>query len=151
MAEVGMRRLGLWIAVLCALPAAALGCDRPGNLGELRAAVIAGVNDARAGAGLAALRENDRLTQAAQGHACDIAARGSVSHTGSDGSDLTGRLRGAGYRFSAAAENTGRGFGSPERAVDWWMNSSGHRANILMEVCATSASASRWATASRIG
>ena len=41
------------------------------------------------------------------------------------------RLRKAGYKYRAAAENTGRGFGTPQRAVDWWMNSPKHRTNIL--------------------
>ncbi len=120
-------------AALALWSAPAVACDRPGNLSDLQSGVISGINAARADAGLPALRENSRLTRAAQAHACDNAGRGSVSHTGSDGSDLTARLRGEGYRFSAAAENTGRGFGSAEAAVDWWMSSSGHRANILMD------------------
>jgi uncharacterized protein YkwD len=126
-----MLRVLLFVAA-CALATPAMSCAPPSNVDALRDAVIAELNAVRADAGLPALRSNARLTRAAQGHACDNAARGSFSHTGSDGSDLTARLRAAGYVFRAAAENTGRGFGSAERAVAWWMNSRGHRANILM-------------------
>jgi uncharacterized protein YkwD len=120
------------LALACVLATPALACKQPDLLETVRYEVIAAVNAERAGAGLPPLKANARLTRAAQGHACDNAARGSYSHTGSNGSDLTARLRNAGYRFRAAAENTGRGFGTPDRAVDWWMNSPGHRANILM-------------------
>jgi uncharacterized protein YkwD len=125
-----LRCLILALSGILATPA--LACNPPDNLEGLRYKVIQEVNAERAGSGLPPLQANARLTRAAQGHACDNAARGGYSHTGSNGSDLTDRLRAAGYRFSAAAENTGRGFGSPERAVEWWMNSRGHRANILM-------------------
>jgi uncharacterized protein YkwD len=125
-----LKHLILVLGCILAFPA--LACNPPENLEGLRYQVIQEVNAERAGSGLPPLQANTRLTRAAQGHACDNAGRGSYSHTGSNGSDLTDRLRAAGYRFRAAAENTGRGFGSPERAVDWWMNSSGHRANILM-------------------
>ena len=37
-----------------------------------------------------------------------------------------------GYSFRTAAENTGRGFASGRRAVEWWMNSPKHRDNILL-------------------
>jgi uncharacterized protein YkwD len=53
------------------------------------------------------------------------------SHTGSDGSSFTDRLIRAGYTFSAAAENIAAGTTTPERTVDGWMNSEGHRRNIL--------------------
>jgi uncharacterized protein YkwD len=37
----------------------------------------------------------------------------------------------AGYTYSAAAENIAAGFPTPQSVVAAWMNSSGHRANIL--------------------
>lgn len=125
-----MLRL-LALALACTLATPALACSPPDGLERLRDRVIAEVNAQRADVGLPPLHGNARLTRAAQRHACDNAARGTFSHIGSDGSDLTDRLHAAGYRFGAAAENTGRGFGSAERAVEWWMNSRGHRANIL--------------------
>lgn len=120
------------LVTLLAIAAPALACDTPASVGSLRAEVVAGLNAARADAGLQPLRESSTLTRAAQSHACDNADRGSTSHRGSDGSNLTVRLIAAGYRFSTAAENTGRGFGDAARAVEFWMASAGHRENILL-------------------
>ena len=53
------------------------------------------------------------------------------SHTGIDGSTMTQRIGVAGYQFSSAAENIAAGYTTPEEVVGGWMNSPGHRANIL--------------------
>lgn len=124
--------LTICAAILAPLAAAARSCDLPGNMGELQAQVVSNVNAQRAANGLPALRLNAALVKAAQGHACDNAKRQGTSHVSSDGSQLQQRLRRAGYAFAMANENTGRGFGSSQRAVDWWMNSPHHRDNILM-------------------
>jgi uncharacterized protein YkwD len=114
------------------LPYAALAdCAKPANANDMAASVVAGINAARKANGLGALRTSSALATAAQSLACDNAARQGVSHVSSDGSQIQQRMRAVGYRFSAAAENTGRGFGSANNAVAWWMDSSGHRANIL--------------------
>jgi len=81
---------------------------------------------------LSPLRLSAKLDKAAQGHACDNANRRSISHESSDGGTLKTRLRRAGYAFRTAAENTGRGFATGARAVEWWMNSPKHRSNILL-------------------
>lgn len=124
--------------VLCAaalMPAAAQArtCDLPGNMDELRAAVVANVNAQRAASGLPALQLDRALVKAAQGHACDNAKRQSTSHVSSDGSQLQNRLRRSGYSYAMANENTGRGFETAGQAVAWWMNSPHHRDNILMQ------------------
>ena len=54
-----------------------------------------------------------------------------ISHVGSDGSNLTQRLRRQNYLIRTAAENTGWGFADADRAMGFWMKSPGHRANIL--------------------
>jgi uncharacterized protein YkwD len=110
----------------------AFACTKPGNVSALQAEVLGNLNAEREAKGLAPVRLSAKLTKAAQGHACDNADRRSISHTSSDGGTLKTRLRKVGYSFRTAAENTGRGFGSGARAVDWWMNSPGHRANILL-------------------
>jgi uncharacterized protein YkwD len=124
----------LVVAVAALLPATtqARSCDLPGNMDELRAAVVANVNAQRAASGLPALQLDQSLVRAAQGHACDNAKRQTFTHVSSDGSRLQHRLRRAGYTYAVANENTGMGFASPQRAVDWWMNSPYHRDNILM-------------------
>lgn len=122
-------------AALPAGPASAGGgsaCLLPDNAASLRAELLSELNAERARFGLAALRPDPALDKAAQGHACDNARRLSISHDSSDGSQLQHRLRRVGYAFRKAAENTGRGFGTAQRAVDWWMNSPHHKDNILM-------------------
>ncbi len=115
-----------------ALVAPAFACDIPGNAKALQTEVLTNLNAERKAQGLAPLRISAKLTKAAQGHACDNAKRQSISHTSSDGGTLKTRLRKVGYAFRTAAENTGRGFGSGTRAVQWWMNSPKHRDNILL-------------------
>jgi uncharacterized protein YkwD len=123
--------LALAAGLTLALPAQA--CNVPPNADALQAEVLAHLNAERKAHGLSALKLAPKLDKAAQGHACDNADRRSISHDSSDGGTLKTRLRKAGYKYRAAAENTGRGFGSGARAVDWWMNSPGHRSNILLD------------------
>jgi uncharacterized protein YkwD len=82
--------------------------------------------------GLSPLRPSSSLDKAAQALACDNAGHRSISHVSSDGATLKDSQRRAGYAFHTAAENTGRGFASGERAVEWWMNSPEHRQNIVL-------------------
>ena len=123
--------LALAAGLTLALPAQA--CNMPANATALQSEVLSHLNAERRAHGLAPLRISAKLDKAAQGHACDNAARRSISHDSSDGGTLKTRLRKAGYKYRAAAENTGRGFGSGARAVQWWMNSPKHRTNILLD------------------
>lgn len=138
MQTAGLKtRLAAALLVALALGAsgpahAAGGCTLPAASAAMEAELIAQLNAERAARGLPALKVNPALGKAAQAHACDNAARGSISHVSSDGSRLQNRLKRAGYPYKTAAENTGRGFASGRRAVEWWMNSPGHRKNMLM-------------------
>jgi len=111
------------------LPAQA--CIIPSNSAALEQEVLAHLNAQRKAHGLTPFKLANKLDNAAQAHACDNARRRSISHDSSDGGTLKTRLRRAGYNYRAAAENTGRGFGTGARAVEWWMNSAKHRENIL--------------------
>jgi uncharacterized protein YkwD len=99
------------------------------------AQVITLVNQARAQAGLPPLKANSKLSQAAYAHSLDMACSSSLSHTGSDGSLWYDRIKAQGYAYSYASENiyaAGPSFGGdPAGAMDWWMNSPVHKANIL--------------------
>lgn len=106
-------------------------CPTPARASADTQRMVALVNAERASHGLTPLRTSGKLARAAQAHACDNAARNSFSHYGSDGSDLGMRLRRVGYRLSTAAENTGLGFSDARQLVTYWMNSPGHKANIL--------------------
>ncbi|MBE9498287.1 CAP domain-containing protein [Streptomyces sp. GKU 257-1] len=93
--------------------------------------VLALVNKERAKAGCKPLTANAKLTKAARAHSEDMAAHKNMSHTGSDGSSPGDRIERAGYSWSTYGENVAYGYSSPESVMEGWMNSSGHRANIL--------------------
>lgn len=73
---------------------------------------------------------DDRLAQAAQAHSTDMSTRDYFSHTSPEGETFVDRATAAGYP-SPAAENIARGQTSPEQVMADWMNSAGHRTNIL--------------------
>ncbi|MFJ6655247.1 sigma-70 family RNA polymerase sigma factor [Streptomyces sp. NPDC091377] len=89
------------------------------------------VNAERAEAGCSPVRQNGTLATAAQRHSADMAARDFFDHTNPDGADPGDRMTAAGYRWSTYAENIARGQQSAAAVMDGWMNSPGHRANIL--------------------
>ena len=91
--------------------------------------VVKLVNEERAKAGLAPLTVNAAATSAAQTRAMEIQT--SFSHTRPDGRSFTTALTEAGASFMGAGENIAYGQSSPEQVMNGWMNSSGHRANIL--------------------
>ncbi len=92
---------------------------------------VALTNQQRQAAGLPALATTSALTNAAAQHSQDQAGRSSMGHTGSDGSNAGQRISANGGSFSTWAENVAAGYGSASGVVDGWMNSPGHRANIL--------------------
>lgn len=127
-------RAGLLAAALTALtPATAAACLKPADAQAIAAQVVAQVNAERARAGLPRLAVSPQLQAAAQSHACDSARHDRMSHRGSDGSDLRVRLRRVGYAFRSANENVAMGYRTVERTVEGWMNSAGHRRNILAQ------------------
>ena len=94
--------------------------------------MLARINAERSTAGAGALQLCARLTTAAQAHSGDQAATNTMSHTGSNGSTMSQRIEAAGYTgWSALAENVAMGYPSVSSVMDGWMNSPGHRANLL--------------------
>ncbi|OIP75818.1 MAG: hypothetical protein AUK48_06740 [Oscillatoriales cyanobacterium CG2_30_44_21] len=81
--------------------------------------------------GLAPLKLSAQLKQAAQFHAKDMATNGFFSHTGLNGSNIGDRAKSSEYRYAAVGENLAAGRATPEGTIRQWMNSAGHRANIL--------------------
>ena len=92
--------------------------------------VVALVNAARADAGCGALTADARLAAAAQAHSDDMAAQGYFSHTSLDGRTFVDRVRAAGYP-NPGGENIAQGQRGAQAVHDAWMNSEGHRQNIL--------------------
>ncbi|MFE7773533.1 sigma-70 family RNA polymerase sigma factor [Streptomyces sp. NPDC057445] len=93
--------------------------------------VIALVNTERSKAGCGPVSNNDKLATAAGNHSADMAARDFFDHTNPDGKDPGDRITATGYRWSTYGENIARGQQTPASVMDSWMNSPGHRANIL--------------------
>lgn len=87
-------------------------------------------NRARAGTGCAPLRVDPRITRAAQAHSDDMSLRGYFDHDSPDGRSFADRLRAAGYP-SPGAENIAFGQRSAAQVVEAWLDSPGHRRNIL--------------------
>lgn len=100
-----------------------------GLSGEL-ARVVALTNAERAAAGCGALRADPRISAAAQGHSEDMAAQGYFAHDSRDGRDFADRITAAGYA-SPGAENIAMGQPDAATVVADWMESPGHRKNIL--------------------
>ncbi|MEU3209270.1 CAP domain-containing protein, partial [Streptomyces cyaneofuscatus] len=89
------------------------------------------VNTERAKEGCGPVTSNDLLATAAQRHSADMAAQDYFSHTSLDGRDPGDRITAAGYRWSTYGENIAKGQRTPADVMQAWMNSPGHRANIL--------------------
>ncbi len=87
------------------------------------------VNRERFKAGLPPLKANRKLTDAARGHAANMARRGTLNHT-LGGRTFDQRIDATGYRHWAAGENIFAGAGASQ-AMSFWMRSPGHRGNIL--------------------
>ncbi|MEU8873249.1 CAP domain-containing protein [Streptomyces javensis] len=103
----------------------------PDGLLRLASEVIALTNAERAAARLAPLAPDPRLTAAAQAHSGDMVARDFYSHTDPEKHQPWDRARAAGATHRGIGENIACGQRSPEEVVRGWMNSPGHRANIL--------------------
>ncbi len=92
----------------------------------------AATNALRSAAGLPPVRPNPVLARVAAQHACDMAQRGRMTHTGSRTAGPGPRVKAAGYAPRVTAENIAAGPFSQERVLAEWNASSGHRANILI-------------------
>lgn len=88
------------------------------------------LNADRRANGLSDLKVSSALTAVARSHAQDMVDRNFFSHTNPDGKTLSDRLNQAGISFSAAGENIAENT-SVQTAETSFMNSSGHRSNIL--------------------
>jgi len=138
------------VAVLAGLgasapaPARAAGCPgadvlpSPSTLPQVADATLCLLNEQRAAHGLAPTRLNAQLTAASVAYARRMVAEAFFAHVAPDGRQLTARLLGAGYIAPGdeyvIGENLAWGQGAlatPRSTVSAWMNSPGHRANVL--------------------
>lgn len=96
------------------------------------------VNQERTSRGLKPLKANKRLGKAATGHADEMVAKGYFSHDSANGASFVDRIRNAGYIAKRALPTLGEDLawgsgplGTPREIVKGWMESPGHRANLL--------------------
>lgn len=112
---------------------------RHDNIDTVVAATLCLINDERARFGEPALIEDARLASAAVGHSQDMDARHYFEHVSPGGQTLLMRIRASGFIPSGGVgytlgENIAWGtlwLGTPRTIVKAWMESPGHRANIL--------------------
>lgn len=93
--------------------------------------IITLTNESRQGFSLAALTQNQILDKAAQAKANDMLAKGYFAHNTPDGHTPWDFITGAGYSYIMAGENLAVNFTEAESVETAWMNSPGHKANIL--------------------
>jgi len=110
---------------------------------DVQARVLALVNEARAKprrcgtesfAAARPVRLNAQLQSIALAHASDMARHNYFSHTGRDGSQVAERASRAGYPWRAIGENIAAGQMNAEAAVQGWIKSPGHCANLMAPV-----------------
>jgi uncharacterized protein YkwD len=111
--------------------AADTGSSIPKGVQSFTQQVVELTNNFRAKNGLAPLTVNSKLSDAAQTHSQNMAVQDFFSHTGKDGSSAGDRVSKTGYNWRTVAENIAAGQRSPAEVVQSWIDSPGHRENML--------------------
>ena len=99
--------------------------------GDAARAVLERTNANRASYGLSALTLDEELCNVARAKAEDMAAKGYFSHTSPTYGSPSQMLKSFGISYGYMGENIAKGYSNASAVVDAWMNSAGHRANIL--------------------
>jgi uncharacterized protein YkwD len=107
-------------------------CLEPVDAVAWRAEVLTLVNDERAAVGLDALVRNQTLEEEADEYACEMIHYNFFAHVNPvTGTTLADRTEAIGYDYVLVGENLAAGLDTPQQVVQAWMDSPGHRANIL--------------------
>jgi uncharacterized protein YkwD len=96
--------------------------------------VLAIVNVERANNGLQPVQWHDTASQVAYMHALDMDVRNYFAHDNPDGLSPGDRLTAGGVNWTGWGENIARGQDNPAAVMNAWMNSPGHRSNILNSI-----------------
>ncbi|GAA3587742.1 CAP domain-containing protein [Kribbella ginsengisoli] len=102
-----------------------------GGTSSIEREVLDLTNQARRSQGCGKLQLDDALVEAAGSHASDMVRNHYMDHTNKAGEDPGDRMAKAGYHGSGWGENIAAGYSSAQKVFNAWMNSDGHRANIL--------------------
>lgn len=89
------------------------------------------VNQERAKAGLSPLASDSALTKVALDKAKDMYEKGYFDHNSPTYGSPFDMMRSYGIRYTYAGENIAKGQRTPQEVMDSWMNSPGHRQNIM--------------------
>ena len=100
------------------------------KVSEVEQAVIDGTNAQRKEKKLPELKMNPQLMAAARAHAANMAKQSKLAHE-LDGESVSDRVKTAKYKYAAVGENIAWNPRSAKDVVAGWMNSEGHRKNIL--------------------
>jgi uncharacterized protein YkwD len=119
----------LAVVVACSLAAADDKKDEL-KLSKDEKALLELTNAERKAKDLDPLKPNAKLFAAARARAANMAKQEKLEHD-LDGKGVAERVADAGYEPAGVAENIGWNFATPKGAVEGWMNSEGHRANLL--------------------
>ena len=103
------------------------------SISEYESRVAELVNEQRAKYGLSPLKLSSDISAVARAKSQDMADNGYFSHTSPTYGSPFDMLKRFGISYKAAGENIAQGYSTPEAVVNGWMNSAGHRANILSE------------------
>jgi len=95
--------------------------------------VVKLTNAERTKAGLAPFKTDDKLMAAAREKSQDMQSKNYFSHTSPTFGSPFDRMKALGITYKSAGENIAQGQRTPQEVVQGWMNSPGHRANILNE------------------
>lgn len=96
-----------------------------------QAGLLSATNTQRSNNGVAVLTSSSLLNAAAQAKANDMITRNYWSHQTPDGQQPWVFITNAGYQYLAAGENLAYGYMTSAATVTGWMNSPGHKANLL--------------------
>ena len=105
--------------------------DKDTAVAAYEAEVVRLVNQYRTQYGLSTLTENWELSRVARYKSQDMHDRRYFSHTSPTYGSPFEMMKAFGLSYRSAGENIARGQRTPDEVVTAWMNSSGHRANIL--------------------
>jgi len=135
-ASLGIAAAGAALVWLYFVPLIGLAPDLTAGMSAQEAEILRLVNDERKRGGAPPLKSSQRLVLASRGHSYDMALRNYLSHNGPAGDTPAERVRGVGVDSAALGENIYMDRDADraklaQRAVQRWLHSPEHRANML--------------------
>ncbi|ACA40309.1 CAP domain-containing protein [Lysinibacillus sp. fkY74-1] len=112
-------------------PASSTPSTTTSDVNAFEQEVVKLTNAERTKAGLSPLQTDDKLMAAAREKSQDMQSNNYFSHTSPTFGSPFDRMKALGITYKSAGENIAQGQRSPQEVVQAWMDSPGHRANIL--------------------